>query len=247
GFLRTRWLRPCAPACAMEMHEMSEFPPGHDDMSSIPTDPEAWKQFARNKHLKKELERVQRENEQLKRLTGEAPSNGKTHSDGFAATVTRVKGSEIAPVAIRWIWSGWLAEGKLEILAGAVTTGKTTLAIELGATITGAGKWPDGSQAEAGDVLVWSGEDDPEDTLLPRFLAAGGVRERIHFVKGVIVDGKKRPFDPSTDMAALMSAARAIPNLKLVIVDPVVLMVAGDSHKNTEVRRSLQPLAELAA
>jgi putative DNA primase/helicase len=82
--------------------------------------------------------------------------------------------------------------------------------------------------------------------LLPRFLAAGGVREHIHFVKGVLVDGKKRPFDPSTDMTALLAAARTIPDLKLVIVDPVVLMVAGDSHKNTEVRRSLQPLAELA-
>jgi putative DNA primase/helicase len=163
------------------------------------------------------------------------------------AIATIVKGSEITPKNVRWVWQGWLAEGKLEILAGAVSAGKTTLAIELAATITRGGKWPDGSQAEAGDVLVWSGEDDREDTLLPRFLAAGGVRERIDFVTGVIIDGKKRPFDPSTDMTALMSAARAIPNLKFAIVDPVVLMVAGDSHKNTEVRRSLQPLAELAA
>jgi putative DNA primase/helicase len=66
-------------------------------------------------------------------------------------------------------------------------------------------------------------------------------------VNGVIASGKKRPFDPSSDMPALMMAAQTIPNLKLVIVDPVVLMVAGDSHKNTEVRRSLQPLADLAA
>jgi len=181
-------------------------------------------------------------------IAGErGPLNGKARPDGFPAIASLVKGSEIEPVAYRWIWKGWLAEGKLEILAGAVATGKTTIAIDWAATVTRGGKWPDGTTAEAGDVLVWSGEDDPEDTLLPRFLAAGGVRERIHFVKGVVVDGRNRPFDPSTDMGALMMAAQSIPSLKMVIVDPVVLMVAGDSHKNTEVRRSLQPLAAFAA
>src|SRR5262249_44350388 len=172
GYLRTRRPRRCAPACAMEMHEMSEFPPDYDEMSGIPADADGWKLFARNKHLQEELERLQKENERLKKLAGETPSNGKTHSGGFPATVTLVNGFEMVPVAIRWIWSGWLAEGKLEILAGAITTGKTTLAIHWAATITSGGRWPDGSQAEAGDVLVWSGEDDPEDTLLPRFLAA---------------------------------------------------------------------------
>jgi hypothetical protein len=96
-------------------------------------------------------------------------------------------------------------------------------------------------------VLVWSAEDDPDDTLLPRFLAAGGVQERIHFVEDVIVDGRKRAFDPSTDMDALLAAARSIPSRSMIIVDPVVLMVSGDSHKNGEVRRGLQPLTTFAA
>ena len=183
--------------------------------------------------------------QRVRELQGDGSPNGMSARE-MPPTVALMNGSEIAPIAVRWIWKGWLAEGKLEILAGAVSAGKTTIAIDLAATITSGGKWPDGTKAEIGDVLIWSGEDDPEDTLLPRFLAAGGVREHIHFVKGVLVDGKKRPFDPSTDMTALLAAARTIPDLKLVIVDPVVLMVAGDSHKNTEVRRSLQPLAELA-
>jgi len=34
--------------------------------------------------------------------------------------------------------------------------------------------------------------------------------------------------------------------IKLLIVDPVVSAVAGDSHKNAEVRRALQPLVDLA-
>jgi len=165
---------------------------------------------------------------------GQSAPNGKGRQNDFPAIVTIAKGTDIQPHAVKWVWPGWLAAGKLEILAGAVATGKTTIAIDLAASVTCGGKWPDGSLAEAGDVLIWSGEDDPEDTLLPRFLAAGGSREHIHFVRGVVVDGKSRSFDPSTDM-------------KMVIVDPVVLMVAGDSHKNTEVRRGLQPLSELAA
>jgi hypothetical protein len=209
---------------------------GGDPSSSFGVDA---KILAENIALKKRVEQLE--------AAARAGSNGKTDPDGFPATVTLVKGSEIAPIAIQWIWPGWLATGKLEILAGAVSTGKTTIAIDLAAKVTSGGKWPDRTQVEAGDVLVWSGEDDPEDTLLPRFLAAGGVRERIHFVKGVVVNDRKRLFDPSTDMEALLAAAQSIPNMKMVIVDPVVLMVAGDSHKNTEVRRSLQPLANLAA
>jgi putative DNA primase/helicase len=197
-----------------------------------------------------ELQRLEQTIAEAKRrkreLTGSSSPNGETNHFAVSAIATIVKGSEITPTNIRWIWKGWLAEGKLEILAGAVSAGKTTISLEFAATITREGTWPDGTKAERGDVLVWSGEDDPADTLLPRFLAAGGDRDRIHFVKDLIVDGKKRPFDPSSDMGALTRAAQSMSDLKLVVVDPVVLMVAGDSHKNTEVRRSLQPLAELA-
>jgi len=42
-------------------------------------------------------------------------------------------------------------------------------------------------------------------------------------------------------------AARQIPECALVIVDPVVTAVTGDSHKNTEVRRALRPLVGFAS
>ena len=59
-------------------------------------------------------------------------------------------------------------------------------------------------------------------------------------------DGSYRPFDPATDFPGLAKAARQIADLGLIIIDPVVSIVAGDSHKNTEVRRGLQPLVDLA-
>jgi putative DNA primase/helicase len=160
--------------------------------------------------------------------------------------VILARGDTLTPEPVRWLWPGWLALGKLAILAGAPGTGKTTIALNMAATVTVGGLWPDGTRCPAGDVLVWSGEDDPADTLLPRLLAAGADRKRVFFVGDTVEDGQPRPFDPSSDTPALLAAARKLPELRFILVDPVVSAVAGDSHKNTEVRRGLQPLVDFA-
>ncbi|XAH21634.1 AAA family ATPase [Xylophilus sp. GW821-FHT01B05] len=164
-------------------------------------------------------------------------------SDG----VVLLCGSSITPQPIAWLWPGWLAEGKFHVLAGAPGQGKTTIAITLAATITMGGYFPDGTRCAQGNVLIWSGEDDPADTLLPRLIAAGGNPARIYFVAGSQVQGDIVPFDPARDMIQLMAAVDRIGGVRLLIVDPVVSAVAGDSHKNTEVRRALQPLVDLAS
>ena len=81
----------------------------------------------------------------------------------------------------------------------------------------------------------------------PRFLATGGDPKRLHFVHDVTERGQARPFDPALDMPKLEAACRALPALRLIVLDPVVAAVSGDSHKNTETRRGLQPVVDLAA
>jgi hypothetical protein len=167
--------------------------------------------------------------------------------DAITQTVKLISGTDIQPVPISWLWPGYLARGKLEIEAGAPGTSKTTIALALAAITTTGGKWPDDTQAPTGNVLIWSGEDSPDDTLIPRFAAMGGDRSRIFFVSTVdIGNGERRQFDPSKDMAALQDAAQKIGNVSLIIVDPIVSAIAGDSHKNSETRRGLQPLVDLA-
>jgi putative DNA primase/helicase len=161
--------------------------------------------------------------------------------------VVLVKGSDLKPEPIHWVWNGWLAAGKVHILAGAPGQGKTTIAMAFAATVTSGGRWPDGSRCPAGNVLIWSGEDDPADTLLPRLLAAGADASRIYFVPGARIDGEFQTFDPSRDMLALTEQCERIGNVSLIIVDPIVSADTGDSHKNTETRRALQPLVDLAA
>jgi putative DNA primase/helicase len=150
---------------------------------------------------------------------------------------------------IEWLWKGWLPVGKFVILAGLKTAGKSTLGITTLATITRGGEWPDGSRAPLGDVLVWSGEDDFDDTILPRFLAAGGDPVRLFPIEYVIAAGEKRAFDPSRDITALRAAAKQLLDLKMVVIDPVVMAIptGSDSHKNAETRRGLQPLIDFVA
>ena len=168
------------------------------------------------------------------------------------AAVVLAHGTDLNPEPIRWLWPNWLALGKLHILAGAPGQGKTTIAMALAATVTQGGRWPDGMPSRvaggAGNVLIWSGEDDPADTLLPRLLAAGADRGRCYFIQGTRAeDGSVNPFDPGQDLPGLQQAIERIGGVRLLVIDPVVSAVTGDSHKNTEVRRSLQPLVDLAA
>ncbi len=158
-----------------------------------------------------------------------------------------VNGGDLTPQQIAWLWKHWLALGKLHILAGATGVGKTTIAMAVIATCTMGGRFPDGTRCEPGNVLIWSGEDDPEDTLLPRLIAAGGDKNQVYFIKGARLNGEVTPFDPARDMVQLVVAAERIGGISLLVVDPVVSAVAGDSHNNSEVRRALQPLVDLAA
>lgn len=155
----------------------------------------------------------------------------------------------IKPMPITWLWHDWLPAGKFCLLAGAPGCGKTTLALTLMAAITNAGRWPDGSECTMpGNCVIWSGEDSAADTLVPRLMAAGVDCSRVYIVQGVRErDDQVRQFDPAIDTDALAEAVQAIGHVRLVLVDPVSVAVAGDSHRNTETRRGLQPLVDLAA
>jgi putative DNA primase/helicase len=154
-------------------------------------------------------------------------------------------GSNVTPEPISFAWPGWLAYGKLHINAGRPGAMKTTTAMDWAATFTRGGQWPDGSRPEQGQALIWSGEDAIDDTLLPRFMAAGGDRSEIGFISGVEENSEKRPFDPARDMDGLAAICGRLGRVKLVVIDPIVATSKLDSHRNAETRRDLQPLVDL--
>jgi len=153
----------------------------------------------------------------------------------------------IIPRAIDWLWPGWLSVGKLHLLAGAPGTAKTTIAMTWAAAISAGGTFPDGSRAPQGNVLIWSSEDDPRDTLVPRLIAAGADLTRIHFVESVHhTRTGKRTFDPAKDFPLLKAKAAEVGDVSFMVIDSVADAVAGDAGKNNQVRRALSPVKDFA-
>jgi putative DNA primase/helicase len=176
-------------------------------------------------------------------IRGKVPTRNRTDD---AITVDLVRGDTIKLEAVKWIWKNTLPQGMLTILAGAPGCGKTTIAISLGATISSGGNWPDKTACQfAGDVVIWSGEDS-EGILAARFKACGADMARVHFV-GDLANGQKVSFDPAKHMPLLETALVGLQAPRLLILDPVVSAIDGDSYKATEVRRGLQPVVNLAS
>ncbi|MCL2021543.1 MAG: AAA family ATPase [Betaproteobacteria bacterium] len=164
----------------------------------------------------------------------------------YFSEVLLASASGIKPVPVSWLWRGWLAAGKMHILAGEAGTGKTTIAMSLAATLSSGELWPDGTQAKVGNVVIWSGEDGEEDTLVPRLMAGGADLTRVRFVTGMADQNGRRAFNPAKDMEPLRRKLLEIGDVSLIVVDPIVSAISGDSHKNAGVRQGLQPLSDLA-
>ena len=78
---------------------------------------------------------------------------------GASVVLTTASTVKIKPVD--WLWEGFLPAGMLTLLAGLPGCGKSTLALAMAATITNAGRWPDGTpMRRAGSVLVWSSRSE---------------------------------------------------------------------------------------
>ena len=169
------------------------------------------------------------------------------------ARVTLTHMSDVQPETVQWHWPGRIPVGKLVTLDGDPGLGKSTLALDIAATVTQGGMWPDGTRCEhPGDVLLMSAEDGLADTVRPRLDAAGADVTRVHAIAGVPVpdpDGGPATLRPPTmaDIDALEAAIRQT-GARLVIVDVLMayLPLGADSHKDQDIRRVLSRLAELA-
>jgi hypothetical protein len=177
-----------------------------------------------------------------KRKHDKAPATGKR-------SITVLQCSTIHAKPITWLWNGYLPSGKLTLLAGAGGTGKSTLAFNFAGTVSNGGAWPDGTRCiAAGNVLIWSSEDDAADTILPRLMAVGANLTRCGIISGAVdEDGLRCSFDSARDMDRLRESVERIGGVGLLIVDPIVTAVTGDMHKANDVRRSLQAIVDFAS
>ena len=164
----------------------------------------------------------------------------------------------VIPVAVRWLWPNRFALGKLSLIAGYPGLGKSQLSASIAATVTTGSVWPVTGEAvgDPGDVLILSAEDDAADTIKPRLLASGADLKRcvmlgaIRATKDQQNRSKRRCFNFNDDLELLERALRRRPQTRLIIVDPLSAYMGDgrsvDTHKTSDVRSVLAPLAELA-
>jgi hypothetical protein len=156
-----------------------------------------------------------------------------------------IRASEITPKKVEFLWPGRVPLGKMTTFAGQGGLGKTLVLCDMAARVSMGAEWPlsAGECAERGNVLFISGEDDEDDTLVPRLIEAGADLERVLFLSAEAQD--------SFTLAALELLTRTIEEVKdvrLVVIDPPASYLGDiDDHKNAEVRSLLTPIKRWAS
>lgn len=162
--------------------------------------------------------------------------------------VTR-KMSEIEVTKVKWLWPKYVPAGKITILAGDPSLGKSTLMIDLAARITRGSVMPDMQRGVTGNCIIASAEDTADDTILPRFLAAGGVLKRFEVIDEIIddEDSPARHISFPRDLE-LIRQKLIDTGCRLMVIDPLdaFLGMDVDTHKNADIRRTLHPLEKVA-
>lgn len=176
------------------------------------------------------------------RMAGVARMSARSLNVTHLATVNTVRQ--------RWAAEDLIPLGTVSILAGRAGIAKSTILAWFIA------KWTSGDLR--GDlygtpvsIAIVNGEDDLSAVLVPRLTAAGADLSRVVSISTVTVeetDGEDWITSPtlSDDLQAIRRALVET-GARVLIIDPIVSLMRGDSHRLDDVRRNLDPLASMAS
>jgi DNA polymerase len=175
-------------------------------------------------------------------------------SPEWAPPLQSVCATDVSMNAVSWWWPNRFALGKLGIIAGLPDEGKGQLFALVAARITTGGLWPcNEGRAPLGNIIYLQSEDGLGDTVVPRLVAAGADRSRVHFVSLVVDHGKKRMLSLRDDLERLRKKIVEIGDVRVVLIDPVSAYMSGavaggriDTFRTGDVRAVLGPVSELA-
>lgn len=161
--------------------------------------------------------------------------------------IISMRASDVEPRPVSWLWEPHFAIGKFSMVVGDPGLSKSTLMAAIAAHVTKGEPWPNGAVCPGGEVLLVNAEDDPSDTTRPRLDAARALVERVHFLDSVSDDKRSRSFTLA-DVDAIDEFIERNQEIRLIVIDPISAYLAGiDSHRNSDVRGMLAPIASLAA
>ena len=156
--------------------------------------------------------------------------------------------ADVDPIAVDWLWQDRLARGHLALFASDPGLGKSQITIDLAARLSLGAHWPLGPTMPVASTIFLCSEDSIADTIRPRAEAAGADLSKVHVLKSALVkNGKKKSFNLGEDLDVLAAATKSVGDVGLVCIDAITSYMGKiDSHRNTDVRSVLEPVAGFA-
>lgn len=185
-----------------------------------------------------------------------APDTTKDNKQTFGTTASTpsqsgeiilCRAADVEAQSIDWIWNGRIARGKLTLIAGDPGLGKSQIGIDLHARVSIGARWPDGEHAPIANGIILSAEDSSGDTPRPRLEAADADLQRIWILDAVRTKDGKRSFTLQEDLRQLGNKIAEIGDVAMITIDPITSYMGKiNSHRTTDVRAVLEPLAAFA-
>jgi hypothetical protein len=158
--------------------------------------------------------------------------------------------SDVPPAAIDWLWPSILAGGKLHLIDGDPSLGKSLVSLDLAARFTTARELPDSYRPpKPVSVVLLASEDGVQDTLVPRLQAAGADLRRVHIFRGHLnKEGLLHTLPTFPEDCPFLRETICETHARLVVIDPLMAFLsAGYCAINDQmVRQALTPLAAVA-
>lgn len=156
--------------------------------------------------------------------------------------------SSVKPTNVRWLWHSRLAKGKITLFQGEPGQGKSQITIYIASCISKGSDFIDDNSCEQGQVLFITAEDDAADTLKPRLMAWDANMDNVFELQWVkTAQGKVKLFNFDKYMDDLKRVCAELPDLKLIVVDPISAFLGKvDGNASGEVRGLLHELKNIA-
>ena len=138
-----------------------------------------------------------------------------------------IRASDITPKEVQWLWYPYIPFGKITLLQGDPGDGKSKFMLALSALLSNGGALPftdDEATNEPMTIIYQTTEDDADDTVVPRFISAGGDCEKLIFIKE---DLKSLSFGDERIKSAIEKYGA-----KLLILDPMSSYIGENCSMN---------------
>ncbi|MCM1297733.1 MAG: AAA family ATPase [Muribaculaceae bacterium] len=152
-----------------------------------------------------------------------------------------ISANEIEVKEVQWLWYPYIPSGKITLLQGDPGDGKSSFVLALCALLTSGQPLPFQPRGQPPvNVIYQTTEDDAEDTVVPRFLRAGGDRQRLFFISE---KERRLTFGDERITQAIRQT-----NARLLVLDPLSSYIGQNASLNmaNDVRAQFNPLIDAA-